>query len=170
MPAKHKYSPQLHEAFLVALESTGGFVQPACAIAGIPSSTVWYWLERGKSGDDRYAQLWADVIKARAQRQVALKSIVDAHAAEDPGTARWLLERTAPAEYGLREKVDQAAAEQLQAWLDAVMGHLDEVTRERVLAAVRRVTGDVGALDEDPEPIDVDAEVVERALPSGDTE
>lgn len=165
MPRPTVYSVPLHEVFIEKLGKLNGFVRPACDACGINRSTMLRWLNRGRLGEEPFAQLLADVLSVQASKGELRMATVEAHALADPGTARWLAERTLPAELGLRDKVEAAAAEQLQAWLDAIMSHLDEATRERVLRAVGIVTGHAPAMDDDAEGgaeevIDVEGESV----------
>jgi hypothetical protein len=51
-----------------------------------------------------------------------------------------------PSEYGMREKVEQAAQEQLQQWLDAVIGDLSDSARTELIDAIARHVG--GAAEE----------------------
>jgi hypothetical protein len=70
----------------------------------------------------------------------------------------------------MRDKVETAAAEQLQRLLDAIAGELSDSAREELLAAVARHVGGVGivvdqAEDGDPEPGPEGSHV--KALPVG---
>lgn len=176
MPAKTVYSVPLHQAFIAKLENLNGFVRPACDACGISRSTMYRWRDLGMQGHEPYASLLADILRVQASKAEKRMAEVEAHALEDPATARWLAERTLPAELGLRDKVEQAAAEQLQALVDAVVGELDlddptGVTSERFLRAVGRLTGDAPELAEGEDVIETDGESVERRrLPSGDPE
>jgi hypothetical protein len=150
-------------------------VGPAADDVGMARSTAWHWLNSGRAGDARYAGLWADVVKVRAERTKTLLQKVDGHADMDPATARWLLERHAPAEFSLNGKVEAAVVERMRGLLDALEAECDSmdptgVTSDRLRRAAARVLGSAEAVDDEEGSIDVDAEVVERALPSGDTE
>lgn len=103
------------KALLQALQG-GNYIETACAYAGIAVSTVYYWLDRGRtekarrdSGEtpdktkDVYLELLEAVEKARAQAVVANVTIVQQAARS--GTwqaAAWWLERSMPQQYGRR--------------------------------------------------------------------
>jgi len=175
MPRPSVYSVPLHEVFIEKLGKLNGFVRPACDACGINRSTMLRWLNRGRLGEEPYAQLLADVLSVQASKGELRMATVEAHALADPGTARWLAERTLPAELGLRDKVEAAVVERLEGLLEALGAECDAIdptgrTSDNLRRAAARLQG--GSTELEPEEsIDTDAEVVEpRQLSSGDTE
>lgn len=120
---------------------TSGMVTSACRRAGLVPSTVYRWLERGQMGEEPFHSFLMRVQEARADVEDTLRD----KALQDPRTATWFLERLFPSEYGMRDKVEMAAAEQLQHLMDAIIGELSDGAREELLAAVARHTGHAAA-------------------------
>lgn len=130
------YSQELADEFLNALRLLG-FVNKAADYARIDRGKIYRWMRLGETGKEPYASFLADMLHVRADLQLALKTT----ALQEPKQATWFLERMFPSEYGMREKVEQAAAEQLQQWLDAIVGDLSDGARTEVLDAIARHTG-----------------------------
>lgn len=143
-----------------------GFVSSACRKARLAPATVYRWLQRGETGEEPYATFLENVQAARSEVEEELRETAKA----SPHTATWLLERTFPAEYGMRDKVEQAAAEQVQRLMDAIVGELSDDAREQVLSAVARHLGGAGIVVGEAEGSDPggEAEAIEvKALPVG---
>jgi hypothetical protein len=135
------YSQELADEFLNALRLLG-FVNKAADYARIDRGKIYRWMRLGETGKEPYASFLADMLHVRADLQLALKTT----ALQEPKQATWFLERMFPSEYGMREKVEQAAQEQLQQWLDAVIGDLSDSARTELIDAIARHVG--GAAEE----------------------
>lgn len=116
---------------------TSGMVTSACRRSGLSKATVYRWLERGDTGEEPFAGFLRRVQEARADVEDTLRD----KALTDPRTATWFLERLFPNDYGMRDKVEQAAAEQVQALMDTIVGELSDGAREELLAALSRHVG-----------------------------
>lgn len=150
------YTQEDAARFILAIR-THGFVSSAADKARISRRKIYRWLERGERGEEPFATFLADVREARADVQGDLKG----QALSEPRNATWFLERMFPAEYGMRERVEQAAQEQLQHLLDSIIGELSDGAREELLAAVARHAG-VAAVES--------AAVAGRASAEGETD
>lgn len=101
---------------LIASLKNGAYIETACTYAGIGSSSVYRWLERGRAENERleegekpdanetpYWEIWESIEKARSE--ATLRNITLIQSAASDGSwqaAAWFLERTNPRLYGRR--------------------------------------------------------------------
>jgi len=110
---------------LIASLKNGAYVETACSYAGIGTSSVYRWLERGKAEDERvqkgeepnpeetpYWEIWDTIEKARSE--ATLRNITLIQTAAQNGSwqaAAWFLERTAPKLYARRSYSEVTGAD-----------------------------------------------------------
>lgn len=101
---------------LIASLKNGAYLDTACTYAGIGSSSVYRWLERGRLENERieagekpspdekpYWEIWESIEKARSE--ATLRNVTLVQTAAQNGSwqaAAWFLERTNPRLYGRR--------------------------------------------------------------------
>jgi len=101
---------------LIASLKNGAYVETACSYAGIGTSSVYRWLERGRVEDERlqngeapnpeetpYWEIWDAIEKARSE--ATLRNLTLIQTAAQSGSwqaAAWYLERTSPKLYARR--------------------------------------------------------------------
>jgi hypothetical protein len=171
MAPRTTYSAAIHAALVDAIRKVG-FIETACDLIQVPRSSVYYWMRRGRAGVAPFDQFLADVLSARAQKQIDLEGV----ARFDKGGAQWLLSKMFQAQYGERAKDTREVAQTL---IEAVLHRMSPSAQIEFLDAIEafereRVSGEPGvsggeeAGDREAEAIDVDGESVEpRRLESG---
>lgn len=139
-------------AVLVNALKSGAYLETACTYAGIGESTVYRWLERGRTENERlekgeeanpdeasYLELWEAIEKARSE--ATLRNVTLIQTAAQNGTwtaAAWWLERTSPKLYGRRNYNEvtgkdggalevNMTAEQLDRKIALLMGEVSEM-------------------------------------------
>jgi hypothetical protein len=107
MARPSKLTPEI-TAILAEAIRAGGTREAAAARAGIGPSTLYDWLKRGDTGDERYQEFSEAIKKAEADLEAkALGLILDA-AGKSWQAAAWLLERRFPDRWGRRLPEDIA--------------------------------------------------------------
>lgn len=112
----------------------------AAQAAGIGVETLRGWRRRGESGEEPYATLLAQLLQAKAERQAELMSDLDELGTRSWQAKAWLLERTAPEEFGMVSALRPEIEEAQQA-----------TSRESRLAQLREHWGRVSPDDEEPD-------------------
>lgn len=98
MACRTKLTPDLiHEA--VELFKRGYMQQEIYMALGIPATTWFSWLSRGRDGKQPYAQLVQALEQAKVERRCYLRSLIQAKAEQNWVCAAWLLEREFPQLY-----------------------------------------------------------------------
>jgi hypothetical protein len=95
------YSRGLHDR-IVELIRLRNRPAVAAAIAGIPSSTYYAWMRKGREGDPWLYEFACDVEKAMAEAESAAIQTITGPSPDlftDPDSARWWLERARPEGY-----------------------------------------------------------------------
>ena len=94
MGRRSKLTPEVQKAFITGIQ-LGGTIDHSARLAGISRTTVYRWLESGRSRPGSvYRDFWDAYKKAEAKSQVnALASIQQAARAGNWQAAAWLLER-----------------------------------------------------------------------------
>ena len=89
-------TPEVIERLCAEMEALG-FVGAACARAGVAKSTVEEWVQRGKDGQEPFAEFAGRWAQARARANA--RHVEAIQASPDWRARAWLLERAAPDEY-----------------------------------------------------------------------
>lgn len=101
-----KLTQEVHQKIVDAL-SGGTYFETACAFAGVSSSTGRDWMRRGaRAKTGIYRAFHDDVDAARARAEVALLMSINRSGATFWQARAWILERTHPERYSLRQRVD----------------------------------------------------------------
>ncbi len=79
------------QTILEACFTKGLPVGTACRLAGVAKRSFYDWMRRGDQGEKPFSAFSDAIMKARAEGEEALVKIMHTHAAEDPGSAKWLL-------------------------------------------------------------------------------
>ena len=142
------------QALLMAIKG-GNYLEHACAFAGIARSTLYDWLERGRTAREKidkgqpltmeerhYLDLSDTIEKARGEAVVANVTIVQKAARE--GTwqaAAWWLERTMPEQFGRHIKAEVKTSDanaDLEAELARYIAILDQVDSGEQISLAER--------------------------------
>lgn len=131
-------------AKILELHGTGLSLVKCCQAVGMSDETLRLWRKDDPTIDERLGEQWAGFVQG--QHDV----VVSSSKGGDVNSAKWLLERLAPEDYGLREKVDvsvvlempgllTAGSSRASAWLqgatDADWKALDERAKTKTLTA-----------------------------------
>lgn len=93
-------TPEVQAGFLAALRRCW-YVETACHITGIPRSTVYGWLKRGRREQGGpYADFLGAIKKALAEKEADCLSMIEAHGKRHWQALAWLLERRFPDRWG----------------------------------------------------------------------
>ena len=104
-----KLTPKVRDAICEGIR-LGMTYKHAAMAAGITERTFYHWVERGKNGDEPYAQFLQALSGAEAEGIRKNLDAIQGASEKDWRAAAWLLERRHPAEYGRREEVTHAGA------------------------------------------------------------
>lgn len=132
-----KLTPAL-QARIVKLVREGNYPETAAQSEGVHRDTYYSWMERGRKRERPFADFSDAVTRARATAQRKMLGVVVKAAPKDPENARWYLERTAPDQFGRRDKlvVENLVSQELDGFLARLEQRLDPETYERVLSAL----------------------------------
>jgi len=110
-PNRSKYTPKLHKEIVASIRK-GRPKETTFRLVGIHPQTGWDWLNLGRTHPDKYphfVKLAEDIDQAIAEVQAERISLILAAADSDAKhwtAAAWYLERTDPANWGRRDKVE----------------------------------------------------------------
>ena len=105
MPRPSELTDDIALAIADSLED-GCSIADAAALAGIAESTYHNWIKRGEAGEPRFAEFLELTRAARARgRQKHVKAIAAA-AVDDWRAAAFFLERSDPANWGRKDKLN----------------------------------------------------------------
>src|SRR5579884_1213750 len=94
-----KYSAARHKRIVESVRA-GNYRSTAAKLAGISSSALSHWLDKGAAGEEPYAALFDDIETAEAEWEAEHLANIDAAAnSRKPGTwtaSAWQLERRKP--------------------------------------------------------------------------
>lgn len=135
-----KLTPELHAVIVASIEG-GNYAETAAALAGIHRDTFYGWMERGRRGEQPFADFSDAVTRARAKAEADAVETVRAGMA-DPKTgaerAQWYLERTAPDRFARRDKVivENLVNEELTAAMARLRERLPSEVFQQVIDAL----------------------------------
>lgn len=97
-------SPRIVAAVLQNI-ANGGYIEASCIAAGISKVTYYNWIERASEDEHSvYAEFVELLEKARAQAELDCITIIRRAADKNWLPAAWILERTHPDKYALRNR------------------------------------------------------------------
>lgn len=145
-----KLTPALAETILKVVRTTGSF-EDACRVAGIGESTFYRWKADGqRQPSGEFRDFWEAVKKAQASRRVGFERKLLKHGKEHWQAIAWLAERTEPARYALKVRLELERG--FNGFLDRCLKKLPKETYEQVLDAVTADDGPAEAAgDSSPE-------------------
>jgi hypothetical protein len=145
---KPKLTPELQQKLVSAI-AAGNYIETACALVGIGTTTFYRWLELGSGPNARspYREFREAVKKAEAAAEAKRIQIITEAAKEDWKAAAWYLERRYPERWGRRDR------------LQAELEHSGTVTAnvEQHAHIVQRIVAD-------PEARELARELFRRAI------
>jgi hypothetical protein len=92
-------TPEVAER-IVRLLRAGNYDEVAARGAGIAPRTLQEWLQRGRAGEEPYAELWDAVERARAEGEALHVARIAKAAEDDWHASAWFLERSYPERWG----------------------------------------------------------------------
>ena len=101
-----KLTPDVEGEICKALEISVP-LKYAAEAAGVPESTVYLWLERGKKGNEPYARFAGAVTRARAKAVKNLTTVA-LQGGKGSSAATWFLERRYRTDYGPIQKLEHS--------------------------------------------------------------
>ena len=128
-------TPDVAERIVNTL-STGATIADTCAYVGIDVSTYHRWVQRGeraRKGDEIYVDFRDAVTRARVAARMSAITIIKRSILEgNSDDAKWLLERSDPANWGRKDMIislglDPAILKELKQRADAVGVDLAQV-------------------------------------------
>lgn len=127
-------TPELQTRMLQALRA-GGYVQSACAVAGVALRTYEKWIVRGdpagtRREDAMYREFREKVQRARAEAETRNVAIIAQAATENWQAAAWLLERAYPERWARPSQRMKPDDEPVTA-ADDPFAEVDELARRR---------------------------------------
>ena len=143
-------TPELTAALCADIEK-GAPEQVCCDANGIGRSTFHEWMQRGRGGEQPFADFADAVTRARGTMQVNLvaeirRAVLSGQFGGDDWRARaWLLEHTNRLDFGIKVEVTQRVEGTFSHVLDRLRAELDPGTFGRVLEIVSRALGESGA-------------------------
>lgn len=118
---------------VVSLAGSGTPLSTIADLLGLSRASLHRWIAIGRDEPDSpYGQLSRDILKARAEHQLALRRVIDDAALDDPKWAAFLLEKHFPSQYGRGAQVEvhnHAPAERVEV-IDVSGKTLDELEAE----------------------------------------
>lgn len=99
-----KLTPELQDQMCNVLR-TGVFIDAACHYVGISPATYYNWTDRGRAGEEPFAEFLEAVEKARASATVRALTLVQKAAEDSWQAAAWYLERSHPDQFGRRTNI-----------------------------------------------------------------
>lgn len=142
----------------------GNYPETSAVAEGVPARTWREWLQRGRAGEQPFADLVAACDRARARAEAELVELIrkgDTKARKVARAAGWLLERTRGQRFGtvVRHRVE----DELERLLDVVQRVLTPEDFRRVLEALAAAdraaeagdppSGDTGSAESGPGPL-----------------
>lgn len=97
-------TPEVQRKIINALK-LGAYKQMASAAAGIANSTLISWMRRGARGEEPFRSFAVAVEKAQAEAKIQLLGRIQLHGNEHWQALAWILERTAPKEFGRKVEI-----------------------------------------------------------------
>lgn len=88
----------------------GSKIKHACQYAGINVSTYYTWRRRALKGEEPYATFLRGIEQAQGEFVTRNLEAIHAHTAIDWKAAAWLLERSYPEQYAMRQYVEEEPA------------------------------------------------------------
>jgi transposase len=99
-----KLTPECQAAIIAALR-VGAPIYVAAMHGGIGKSAFNNWMERGRKGDEKYAEFLAAIEKAQADAIIHKLSKIHRASDDEWTAAAWWLERKYPEEFGRRDRL-----------------------------------------------------------------
>lgn len=131
----------------------GAYKQTAAAAAGIAQSTLDSWLRRGARGEEPFRSFALAVEKAQGMAKMSLLARIQEHGSEHWQALAWILERTAPKEFGRKLELsgdDEAPIEiRTKTKVDLSKLTVEQLERLEEMRAATRVEVEVSDDDED---------------------
>lgn len=118
----------------------------AADAAGISRATMRRWMRRGEAGEEPFASLLTDMLKAKAERQAEIMEEIHDQGRDSWQALAWQLERSAPEEFGMVSALRESATDETQV-----------TSRESRRAKLREMWGRVDGEDDQAEASDADA-------------
>lgn len=85
----------------------GAKIKAACQYAGINTKTYYDWKRRAAEGEEPYRTFVIGVEQAKGEFVVRNLQAIHAHTAIDWKAAAWLLERSFPEDYAMRQYIEE---------------------------------------------------------------
>jgi hypothetical protein len=134
MAQYRKYSKKLHVVIVQSIRN-GHTKTVASRAAGLNEQTLFDWLAMGRTQPDKYPEyvkLGEEIEQAKAEAEAEALDLIHAAAKSDPKhwtAAAWYLERTNPAEFSRRDRVEIEAGSKPLVQINQVV-LVDEEARE----------------------------------------
>jgi transposase len=99
-----KLTPELQKR-IVKLVRDGNYIETAAIAAGITKQTFYNWMERGKAGEEPFAEFFDALKRAEAEAEAEIAATVRAGLRDAPQwqSAMTFLERRWPTRWGRRD-------------------------------------------------------------------
>jgi len=145
-PRSSKYTPEIHE-LIVARIREGNPKSTAFRLVGLHADTCWDWLRYAREDPERYphfVRLTEDMAEAKAQAEAESLAIIRQAPTLDPrnwAAAAWYLERTNPAEWGRKDRVEVDTSKSAPLFQLNQIVLSDDGARDDTRALIRRLAG-----------------------------
>lgn len=120
-----KLTPERAER-LLALVKAGQYRSTACAAVGISDRTLRTWLEKGDSGDERWAEFTRKFREAEAETESRAVVQIQIHGKKDWRALAWWLERRFPQRWGDLKAATVKIEQERETILDALVKALEK--------------------------------------------
>lgn len=121
----------------------GNYIEPSCAFAGVPYTTVRRWMNRGENATSgEYRDFYLAVTNAIAQAEIA--SAADIKLAGRGGDWRasaWLLERRHPDRWSNTQRVKIEVEKELEQTLTKLQTKLPDEIFSQIIDAIADAEG-----------------------------
>lgn len=125
--ATSTYTDEIGEMILTSVRA-GALLETAAGYAGVPSSTFFAWVKKGRrERREPYATFVDKLDQAIAENEMSNLAFISAARKESWQSAAWLLERRYPERYGRRTRVDGNVTVTAQPFIDTAKLSADEL-------------------------------------------
>ncbi len=151
-------TPAVRDAIVAEVEK-GATLEVAAECSGFHQATLYEWMQRGRAGEEPFAEFAESVTRARARckadmlRAISTAVTPGEFGVDDWKARAWILERTDRAGFGVKVEVMQRVEGTFRDVIERLRAELDPATYQRVVEIMSRALAGSGAGEDSDDPV-----------------